>query len=218
MMNSNKRKCHPKESLSERPTKEPRIGERPLVVVYLSWDQHSVILVRTLLDSDVQIWTISDAIVKRYRIPYWKRPVPLKLNNFAGESVSRDGWEYTRPLSLHHQQQYDSQSLEVSPMEPSFEMILRHWYLQVHKPSGFFDNCPMFVSECCIMNCTKEKTGQLDIEYDLNLLKTVDQEAVGFLGFVGMSSQGVELADRRSLVPERYRKFSNLFDPKGTTA
>jgi hypothetical protein len=68
------------------------------------------------------------------------------------------------------------------------------------------------------MNCTKEKTGQLHIEYDPSLLEMVDQETVDFVGFVGMSSQRVELTDWKSLVPERYWQFSNLFDPEGTTA
>jgi len=80
-------------------------------------------------------------------------------------------------------------------MEPSFDMVLPHWYLQVHQLSGFFNNCPTFDSEWCNMNCTKEKTDQLDIEYDSGLLENVDQETVGFLGVVGMSIQGVELVD-----------------------
>jgi hypothetical protein len=45
-MNSNKRKRDSKESPSKRPQKEPRIGERPMLVMYLSWDQHPKILVR----------------------------------------------------------------------------------------------------------------------------------------------------------------------------
>ena len=68
------------------------------------------------------------------------------------------------------------------------------------------------------MNCTKEKTNQLDIEYDLGLLENVDQETVGFLGVVGMSDQGVEHVDWRGMVPERYKKFIDLFDLEGTTA
>jgi len=103
-------------------------------------------------------------------------------------------------------------------MEPSFDMVLPHWYLQVHQPSGFFDNCPTFDSEWCNMNCTKEKTDQLDIEYDSGLLENVDQETVGFLDVVGMSAQGVELVDWRGMVPERYKEFIDLFDPDGTTA
>jgi len=66
-------------------------------------------------------------------------------------------------------------------MEPWFNLVLPHWYLQVHQMSGFFDNCPTFDSEWCSMNCTKEKTNQLDIEYDSSLLENVDQETVGFL-------------------------------------
>ena len=217
-MSSNKRKRDSKESSNKRPPKEPRIGERPMVVMHLSWDQHPEIPVRALLDSGAQIFTISEAIVKKYGIPCWRRQVPLKLNNFEGESVSGAGWQYTRPLSLRHQQHYDNQAFEVSPMEPSFEMVLPHWYLQVHQPSGFFDNCPTFDSEWCTMNCTKEKTGQLDIEYDSSLLENVDQETVGFLGIVGTSAQGVELAEWRHLVPERYKEFIDLFDPEGTTA
>jgi len=103
-------------------------------------------------------------------------------------------------------------------MKPSFDMVLPHWYLQVHQPSGFFDNCPTFGSEWCNMNCTKEKTDQLDIEYDSGLLENVNQETVGFLGVVGMSAQGVELGDWRGMVAERYKEFIDLFDPEGTTA
>ena len=87
-----------------------------------------------------------------------------------------------------HQQHYDNQTFEMSPIEPSFDMVLPHWYLQVHQPSGFFDNCPTFDSEWWNMNCTKEKTDQLDIEFDSGLLENVDQETVGFLGVVGMSA------------------------------
>ena len=217
-MSSNKRKRDSKESPNKRPPKEPRIGDRPMLVMHLSWDRHPEIPLRVLLDSGAQIFTISEAVVKKYGIPCWRRQVPLKLNNFEGESVSGAGWQYTRPLSLRHQQHYDNQAFEVSPMEPSFDMVLPHWYLQVHKPSGFFDNCPAFDSEWCTMNCTKEKTGQLDIEYDSSLLENVDQETVGFLGVVGTSAQGVELAEWRQLVPERYKEFSDLFDPEGTTA
>jgi len=104
---------------------------------------------------------------------------------------------------VHAQQHYDNQAFEVSPMEPSFDMVLPHWYLQVHQPSGFFDNCPRFDSEWCNMNCTKEKTDQLDIEYDSGLLGNVDQETVGFLGVVGMSAQGVELVDWRGMVHQQ---------------
>jgi hypothetical protein len=68
------------------------------------------------------------------------------------------------------------------------------------------------------MNCTKHKAGQLDIESISSLLGTVDQETVGFLGFVGMSSQRVELADWRRLVPKQSQGFGNLFDAEGTTA
>jgi len=103
-------------------------------------------------------------------------------------------------------------------MEPSFDMVLPHWYLQVHQPSGFFNNCPTFDSEWCNLNCTKEKTDQLDIEYDSGLLENVDQETVGFLGVVGMSALGVELVDWRGMVPEWYKEFIDLFDPEGTTA
>jgi len=95
-------------------------------------------------------------------------------------------------------------------MEPSFDMVLPHWYLQVHQLSGFFDNCPTFDSEWCSMNCTKEKTNQLDIEYDSGLLENFDQETVGFLGIVGMSAQGVELVDWRGMVFERYKEFINM--------
>jgi len=52
------------------------------------------------------------------------------------------------------------------------------------------------------MNCTKENTNQLDIEYDSSLLENVDQETVDFLGVVGMSTQGVELVERRDMVPK----------------
>jgi len=52
-------------------------------------------------------------------------------------------------------------------MEPSFDMVLPHWYLQVHQPSGFFDNCPTFDSEWWNMNCTKEKP----INWTLNLIQ-----------------------------------------------
>ena len=102
-------------------------------------------------------------------------------------------------------------------MEPSFDLVLPHWYLQVHQPSGFFDNCPTFDSEWCNINCTK-KTDQLDIEYDSGLLENVDQETEGFLGVVGMSAQEVELVDWRGIVPERYKEFIDLFDLEGTTA
>ena len=68
------------------------------------------------------------------------------------------------------------------------------------------------------MNCTKEKTNQLDIEYNSGLLENVDQETVGFWGVVGMSAQGVELVDWRGMVSEQYKKFIDLFDPEGTTA
>ena len=218
IMSSNKRKRDSNESQNPKPPKEPRIGGRPMVVMHLSWSHHPEIPVRTLLDSGAQIFTISEAIVKKYGIPCWKREAPLKMNNFEGQSVSNAGWKYTEPLDLRHQQHHDRQSFEVSPMEPSFDMVLPHWYLQVHQPSGFFDNCPRFVSEWCQYNCTKEKSGQLDIEYDPHLLENVDPTTVGTLDIVGVCGQGVELSDWRSLVPKRYQEYSDLFDPEGISA
>ena len=38
------------------------------------------------------------------------------------------------------------------------------------------------------------------------------------LGVMGMSAQGVELVDWKSMVPEQYKEFIDLFDPEGTTA
>jgi len=48
-----------------------------MVVMYLSWDRHPEILVRILLDSGIQIFTILEAIVRKYGIPCWRRQVPL---------------------------------------------------------------------------------------------------------------------------------------------
>jgi len=62
-----------------------------MVVMHLSWDRHPEIPVCILLDSGAQIFTISEAIVRKYRILCWRRQVPLKLNNFEGESVSGAG-------------------------------------------------------------------------------------------------------------------------------
>jgi len=85
-----------------------------------------VIPVCILLDSGAQIFTILEAIVRKYGILCWRRQVPLKLNNFEGESDSRAGWQYTRPLCMCHQQHYDNQAFEVSAMEPSFDILLPH--------------------------------------------------------------------------------------------
>jgi len=57
-MSPNKRKHDCKELPSKRPPKEPRIGERPMVAMHLSWDHHPKIPVRVLLDSGVQIFAI----------------------------------------------------------------------------------------------------------------------------------------------------------------
>ena len=68
------------------------------------------------------------------------------------------------------------------------------------------------------MYYSKENTDQLDVEYNSSLLENIDQETVGFLGIVGMSGQAVELADWRGMVPNRYKEFIDLFDPKGTVS
>jgi len=125
-ISSNKRKHNFTKSLSRCPPKEARIGEQPLVVIHLSWDWYSKILVHILPDSGTQIFTISEAIVRKYRIPCWSRQVSLKLNNFVEESVLEVGWQYIRPFCIRHQQHYNNQAFEVSPMEPSFDMVLPH--------------------------------------------------------------------------------------------
>ena len=71
-----------------------------MVVMHLSWDRHSEIPICVLLDSGAQFFTISEAIVRKYGIPCWRRQVPLKLNNFEGESVTGVGWRYTQPLCM----------------------------------------------------------------------------------------------------------------------
>ena len=91
-MSSNKRKGDSSESSSRRPPTEPRIGERPMVVMHLSWDRHPEIPVHLLLDSGAQIFTISEAIVRKYGIPCWRRQVPLKLNNLkVNQYLEQDG-------------------------------------------------------------------------------------------------------------------------------
>jgi hypothetical protein len=165
-MNSNKRRVIFDDEPEAKRFKPPVNGSRPTVVMYLSGDDGKEIPVRTLVDTGVSCFTVSDRIVNKYNIPTVRRKKPVQVTNFEGVSVSSAGEEYTFPLLLRHKEHYDKQTFEVSPMEPSCDVVLPWWYLTKHKPSGLWESELEFNSEYCRLNCTKHKSEAFAIEYD----------------------------------------------------
>ena len=101
---------------------EPKWGPRPIIILYVSWDGGTPIPVRCLFDTGATSFVISLAFVKKWSIPFVMREESVPFVNFEG-AVSQ-GESYTYPMTLIHKEHYDTETFEVSKMEPSADLIL----------------------------------------------------------------------------------------------
>ena len=173
----------------EKPRKRvpspPFIGERPIITMYLSWDGQKEIRLRALVDAGSTNFILSNRIFDKYHPQYVKRDRPVRVDNAEGKSISSAGERYTYPLTIRHEDHYNKEKFEISPMESSIDIILPFWYTAVHRPSGFFDNDIHFDSDRCKENCTKKKCDSFEISYDTSILKLgYDSSEVGIIGMV----------------------------------
>src|SRR3989337_2719638 len=170
---------------------EPRCGPRPIIILYLSWDGGTPVLVRCLFDTGSTSFVVAMKFVKKWKILFAMREESVPMVNFDDE-VSQGGEQYTYPITMIHKEHYDMETFEVCKMDPSADLILPRWYLTVHKPSEGFFNIPpdiTFRSDHCLLNCTKCKSEKFSIEYDKTLLlEEGSSETIGMIGRIQVSA------------------------------
>lgn len=141
---------------SKRPKPEPRSGTRPIVKMTLIYN-HKEHPVRVLLDTGCSVPVMSFSQCRKWRLPMFKRDKVRKMLSFDATCVENAGRYYTDALVLRHQEDHFSRlNFELSNMDDECDIILPHWWLEMHQPAGFFGNPDkiQFPSEYCRANCT----------------------------------------------------------------
>ncbi|KAK4182057.1 hypothetical protein QBC35DRAFT_510663, partial [Podospora australis] len=113
-------------------------------------------VVRVLLDDGAQVPVLSQHIAIQLNIPRWKHEEPLSLQAWDG-STAEGGVEYGGPVMLRHKEDHFTKlSLELAPLDDEVDVLLPYWWLQQHRPEGFFDgpNHVTFGSTYCKEHCT----------------------------------------------------------------
>ncbi|KAK4182196.1 hypothetical protein QBC35DRAFT_510439 [Podospora australis] len=112
--------------------------------------------VRVLLDDGAQVPVLSQHIATQLNIPRWKHKEPLSLQAWDS-SAAEGGVEYGGPVVLRHREDHFTKlSLELAPLDDEVDVLLPYWWLQQHRPEGFFDgpNHVTFGSTYCKKHCT----------------------------------------------------------------
>ena len=82
-----KRKFATGEESPNKKPKPPKNGQRPIFTMYLSWEGHGEVPIRTLFDSGASSFVVSSSIVRKFRVPQVRRETPVEVRNFEGVSV-----------------------------------------------------------------------------------------------------------------------------------
>jgi hypothetical protein len=138
------------------------------------------------------------------------------VHDFAGRIVPGVGAAFTFPWTINHGNHWSRESFEIGPLEDGIDLILPFWWLCKHKPAGFFEGQLRFDDAYCEQKCTKEAAQEFSIEYDSSILEIADYDisAVCYIGTIVKTNQGPEIKDIRSVLPERYHKYINVFLPE----
>jgi hypothetical protein len=213
-----KRKAETLESPAKRVDVRPPppiSGGRPL----FTFDVHvgsKVFKAATMPDSGATVCMANVNFINHYSVPKVKRDRPIRVHDFAGRIVPGVGAAFTFPLTINHGNHWSRESFEIGPLEDGIDLILPFWWLCKHKPAGFFEGQLRFDDAYCEQKCTREAAQEFSIEYDPSILEIADYDisAVCYIGTIVKTDQGPEIKDIRSVLPERYHKYINVFLPE----
>ena len=94
-------------------TMPPKVGERPIITMRLSWKDHKGIKVRVMLDPGANTPIISQDVIDAFPdIPIVKRDTAAPVQGFSGEVVPTAGSAYTWALTLRHKNHFVKENFE----------------------------------------------------------------------------------------------------------
>ena len=146
----------------------PKIGERPIIKMKLSWGENPEIAVRVMLDPGANVPVISQKLVGEHRIPIVLRQRAEIIAGYDGAESIGSGTAYTFACTLRLAKHYAKESFEVSPLQDDHDVILPWWWTLQHPIKYLYSGAQsdiVFDSPKCV-NCTKTAATEFTIEYD----------------------------------------------------
>ena len=92
----------------------PKIGDRPILKMKLSWDDNPEILMRVMLDCGANVPVISQEVVEMHRVPGVLRRQACGFSAFDGSESDSAGRAYTLPCTLRIGDHYTKETFEIS--------------------------------------------------------------------------------------------------------
>jgi hypothetical protein len=187
---------------------EPKIGKRPFYRFFISWtDEHGHLKefpAVSMIDTGSTSFAVSTKWAAIFKPPSIKRLRSQRVNDVAGKAVEGAGSAYTPRIKISFGNHQSSEQFEIMPLAEGTDCIVPDWYLEEHKPEGFFDGCMRFSR--CPDSCFTPKSDDWSITYDRTLL-SLPKEDVHTIGALTRPS-----AHLQDVLPERYHKYHILFE------
>ena len=192
----------------------PRIGNRPKIGMEIMLGSGVWVKIVALLDSGSSCCILDSDFVKKWEVPKVCRDVPATIKDFHGSVVEGAGEAFTFPLIIKRKEHVSKDTFEIAPLDKEVDIILPWWWMIIHKPNGFFDGSSSsieFTNITCKDKCTARAMDKFALEYDENLLESVnDFSAIGIIGSINTNVVDEKPSDISWTVSEKYRQFSSL--------
>src|SRR5258706_4223304 len=197
----------------------PKIGQRPILKMKLSWDDTPEILVRVMLDCGANVPVISQEVVEKHKIPGVLRRQACAFSGFDGDESSNAGRAYTLGCTLRMEGHYTKENFEISVLQDDHDILLPWWWILRHPmkfvTSGAHTDMKFDDPKC--VNCTAEAVAEFTIEYDESVAYFGDeQKGVGVLGSLRFDDDlRAELdvpEDKLKDIPWQYRDYQSVYN------
>jgi transposase InsO family protein len=197
----------------------PKIGDRPIVDMKLSWNDSPEVTVRVMLDCGANIPVISQELVEKHKVPGVLRTKACGFYGFDGEESGDAGRAYTLPCTLRLKDHYTQESFEISPLQDDHDILLPWWWITKHPIKYVHTGDPAdikFVSQQCV-NCTADAAAEFTIEYDDSVAYfEKDQEVIGVLGSLRFDDDEQVVIDMEESqlqgIPYQYHAFKSVYN------
>ena len=197
----------------------PKIGDRPIMTMKLSWDDSPEISVRVMLDCGANVPVISQSLVAENKIPGVLRRQACGFSTFDGAESQGAGRAYTLACTLRLGDHYSKETFEISPLQDDHDILLPWWWIIRHPTkyvsTGAQTDCKFDSPKCT--NCTAQTVAEFTVEYDESVAFFGDEQKwVGVLGSLRYDDDlHVELdvpEDQLRDVPWQYRDYVSVFN------
>jgi hypothetical protein len=111
---------------------EPKMGLRPTIRMFASFQDEKNFHVRVLLDTGGDTPMMSKQCTDSHGVPLVTWTESKIVKNFNGERVEEEGWQYTFPSTLRYESYYTNDTSEIGPMVDVSDIILPYWWIIKH--------------------------------------------------------------------------------------